>query len=159
MVILDVLYMYDSEFYEKKPYLCAWNKEVKKLMKKLLRYIIPILFAIFAIVGNLCVSDSENIKNQANALSIENEIHYIDSPTSYLDLNLQHQILGANNVVRTQNTTKRTRNGHRTTLEFDKEGKLVNTKNYKHIQKKSFHHNHRFVKSISLLISLGKLII
>ena len=128
-------------------------------MKKILRYIIPVLFATFFLVGNPWESDSLIVENQANALSTEIDDCYLDLPISYFDLAQPCQILGVNNVVRTQNSIKRTRNGHRSNFELEKVGKAINAKIDNLVQNNSFNHYHRFVKSVSWLISLGKLII
>ena len=128
-------------------------------MKKLLRYIIPILFAIFALVGNQWESDSKIIENRTETLSLDTDNHYLESPSSYFDLNLPRHILCVNNVVRTQNTTKRTRNGHRNNFEFEKTGKTLSVKIDNLVQKNSFNHYHHYVNSVSLLISFGKFII
>lgn len=128
-------------------------------MRNFLKYIILIILATVALIGSANEFDSSIVESRTVTLSSEIDVHYQDSSKSYFDLYFPSQILGVNNVLRTPNTIKRTRNGYKNNFEFVKVGKVINTKIDNLVQEFSFNHYHRFVKSVSWLISLGKLVI
>lgn len=127
-------------------------------VKRILKFFIVILLTTIAIVGCAKESDPSNIKSQTNVFSSEIKVHYLESSISNIDLHLPSQYSSISNNVRAHNTVKRTCNGHKNNFEFVKGGKVINVCISNFIQR-TFKHQHRFVKSASWLISLGKLVI
>lgn len=127
-------------------------------MRKIFNCCIVILLATIVWLGYTTKSDSSVIENQTVALSTEITTHYLDASTSNLDLNLPRQFSGTN-YLRTNTTVKRSNIGCKNNFEFVKSGKVINVCCSNFIQQESFKIRHRFAKSSSWLISLGKLII
>lgn len=127
-------------------------------MRKIFSCFIVILVAAIVWAGYVTESGSSKIEGETVSLSSEITAHYLDSSSSNLDLNLPLQFSGTN-YLRTNNTTKRPNFGHKNSIEYVKLGKIINACCYNFIQQESFKIRHRFAKSSSWLISLGKLII
>ena len=128
-------------------------------MGKKLKFFILLIFATVALVGCTVETDSQVVENRADISYSNIGVQYFDIDTPDIDLNLPRQISGISNVHRVQNVVKRTNSWHKNNFEFVKSGKVVNVGISNFIQKESLSYLHRFVKSASWLITLGKLII
>ena len=128
-------------------------------MGKKLKFFILLIFATVALVGCTVETDSQVVENQANISCPNIDVQCFDIDTPDLDLNLPRQISGLSNVYRVPNVVKRTNSWHKNNFEFVKSGKVVNVGISNFIQKESLSYLHRFAKSASWLIALGKLII
>lgn len=126
--------------------------------QKLKIFILTVLAAI-ALVACATKSDSTTVESQALVSHSDIDVCYSDIDTPNLDLNLPRQISGISNIHRVANAPKRTGNWHKNNFEFVKSGKVVNVGISNFIQKESLSYLHRFAKSASWLITLGKLII
>lgn len=126
--------------------------------QKLKIFILTVLAAI-ALVACTTKSDSIIVENRADISYSNIGVQYFDIDTPDIDLNLPRQISGISNVHRVQNVVKRTNSWHKNNFEFVKGNKVINVCVYNFIHKESLNNLHRFVKSASLLISLGKLVI
>lgn len=126
--------------------------------QKLKIFILTVLAAI-ALVACATKSDSTTVESQALVSHSDIDVCYFDIDTPDLDLNLPRQISGISNAHRVANAPKRTGNWHKNNFEFVKGNKVINVCVYNFIHKESLNNLHRFVKSASLLISLGKLVI
>lgn len=128
-------------------------------MGKKLKIFILIVLAAIALVACATKSDSTTVESQALVSHSDIDVCYFDIDSPNLDLSLPRQISGISNIHRVPNVVKRTTSWHRNNFEFVKSGKVVNVCICDFIQKESLSYHHRFVKSTSWLISLGKLII
>ena len=128
-------------------------------MGKKLKFFILLIFATVALSGCTTKSDSIIVENRADISYSNVGAQYFDIDTPDIDLNLPRQISGISNVHRVQNVVKRTNSWHKNNFEFVKDNKVINVCVYNFIHKESLNNLHRFVKSASLLISLGKLVI
>lgn len=128
-------------------------------MGKKLKFFILLIFATVALVGCTVETDSQAVENQTNISCPNIDVQYFDLDAPNVDLSLPRQISGISNIHRVPNVVKRTTSWHRNNFEFVKSGKVVNVCICDFIQKESLSYHHRFVKSTSWLISLGKLII
>ncbi len=128
-------------------------------MGKKLKFFILLIFATVALSGCTTKSDSIIVENRADISYSNIGVQYFDIDTPDIDLNLPRQISGISNVHRVQNVVKRTNSWHKNNFEFVKGNKVINVCVYNFIHKESLNNLHRFVKSASLLISLGKLVI
>lgn len=128
-------------------------------MGKKLKIFILIVLATVALYSCTTRSDSTTIENQTLVSHSDIDVHYFHLDTPNVDLNLPRQISGISNIHRVPNVVKRSGNWHKNNFEFVKSGKVVNVSISNFIQKESLSNLHRFAKSASWLISLGKLII
>ena len=128
-------------------------------MGKKLKFFILLIFATVALSGCNTKSDSIIVENRADISYTNIGVQYFDIDTPDIDLNLPRQISGISNIHRVPNVVKRSGNWHKNNFEFVKSGKVVNVSISNFIQKESLSNLHRFAKSASWLISLGKLII
>ena len=128
-------------------------------MGKKLKFFILLIFATVALSGCTTKSDSIIVENRADISYSNIGVQYFDIDTPDIDLNLPRQISGISNVHRVQNVVKRTNSWHKNNFEFVKGNKVINVYVSNIIQKESLNNLHRFVKSASWLITLGKLII
>lgn len=128
-------------------------------MGKKLKIFILIVLATVALSSCTSRSDSTTIENQTLVSHSDIDVHYFHLDTPKVDLNLPRQISGISNIHRVPNVVKRSGNWHKNNFEFVKSGKVVNVSISNFIQKESLSNLHRFAKSASWLISLGKLII
>ena len=128
-------------------------------MGKKLKFFILLIFATVALVGCNVETDSQVVENQDNISCPNIDVQCFDIDTPDLDLNLPRQISGISNVYRVPNVVKRTNSWHKNNFEFVKGNKVINVCVYNFIHKESLNNLHRFVKSASLLISRGKLLI
>lgn len=128
-------------------------------MGKKLKIFILIVLAAVALSGCTTRSGSTTIENQNLTSHSDIDVQYFDLDAPNVDLSLPRQISGISNIHRVPNVVKRTTSWHRNNFEFVKSGKVVNVCICDFIQKESLSYHHRFVKSTSWLISLGKLII
>ena len=128
-------------------------------MGKKLKFFILLILATVALIGCTTESGSTTIENQTLISYSDIDVHYFDLDTPNVDLNLPRQVSGISNTHRVPNVVKRTNSWHKNSFEFVKSGKVVNVGNSNFIQKGSLSYLHRFAKSASWLIALGKLII
>ena len=128
-------------------------------MGKKLKIFILIVLATVALSGCTTKPDSIIIENRADISYSNVEVQYFDIDTPDIDLSLPRQVSGISNIHRVPNVVKRSGNWHKNNFEFVKSGKVVNVSISNFIQKESLSNLHRFAKSASWLISLGKLII
>ena len=129
------------------------------MVKILLRYIIPIVLAVIAFYNYSYESDfTFNIENQAKILTPKKYYQSIESPISYSHLNLPRQISGGNNTC-IQHTSHRANNLYKSNFRFVKCGKEINATIRNFIQKETVNIHYTFIKPVSRLIGLGKLII
>ena len=128
-------------------------------MGKKLKFFILLIFATVALSGCTTKSDSIIVENRADISYSNIGVQYFDIDTPDIDLNLPRQISGISNVHSVQNVVKRTNSWHKNNFEFVKGNKVINVYVSNIIQKESLNNLHRFVKSASWLITLGKLII
>jgi hypothetical protein len=126
---------------------------------KKLKIFILIVLATVALYSCTTRSDSTTIESQALVSHSDIDVHYFHLDTPNVDLSLPRQISGISNIHRVPNVVKRSGNWHKNNFEFVKSGKVVNVSISNFIQKESLSNLHRFAKSASWLISLGKLII
>ena len=146
-------------------YICIEYESFLPVGKKL-KFFVLVIFATIALIGCTTKSDSIIIENQTNISYSDIDVQYFDIDvqcfdidTPDIDLNLPRQISGISNVHRVQNVVKRTNSWHKNNFEFVKGNKVINVYVSNIIQKESLNNLHRFVKSASWLITLGKLII
>ena len=128
-------------------------------MGKKLKIFILIVLATVALSSCTTRSDSTTIENQTLVSHSDIDVHYFHLDTPNVDQNLPRQISGISNIHRVPNVVKRSGNWHKNNFEFVKSGKVVNVSISNFIQKEFLSNLHRFAKSASWLISLGKLII
>ena len=128
-------------------------------MGKKLKFFILLIFATVALIGCTTGSGSTTIENQTLISYSDIDVHCFDLDTPNVDLNLPRQVSGISNTHRVPNLLKRTNSWHKNNFEFVKSGKVVNVGISNFIQKESLSYLHRFAKSASWLIALGKLII
>ena len=128
-------------------------------MGKKLKIFILIVLAAVALSGCTTRSGSTTIENQTLTSHYDIDAQYFDIDTPDIDLSLPRQVSGISNIHRVPNLLKRTNSWHKNNFEFVKSGKVVNVSISNFIQKESLSNLHRFAKSASWLISLGKLII
>ena len=128
-------------------------------MARILRLFILVLLTTVALVGCSTEFDSSANASHATAFPSAIDVFEIDCDTPSLELLLPRQNSGLTNVYRSHYTVKRLSNRHKNNVEFVKGGKIVNVSLGNFIQQQSFKNLHRFVRSASWLISLGKLII
>ena len=128
-------------------------------MGKKLKIFILIVLAAVALSGCTTRSGSTTIENQTLTSHYDIDAQYFDIDAPNVDLSLPRQVSGISNIHRVPNLLKRTNSWHKNNFEFVKSGKVVNVSISNFIQKDSLSNLHRFVKSASWLISLGKLII
>jgi hypothetical protein len=126
---------------------------------KKLKIFILIVLATVALSSCTTRSDSTTVENQTLVSHSDIDVHYFHLDTPNVDLSLPRQISGISNIHRVPNVVKRSGNWHKNNFEFVKSGKVVNVSISNFIQKESLSNLHRFAKSASWLISLGKLII
>ena len=126
--------------------------------QKLKIFILTVLAAI-ALVACTTKSDSIIVENRADISYSNIDVQCSDIDTPDIDLGLPRQISGIGNVHRVPNALKRTNTWHKNNFEFVKGNKVINVCVCNFIQKESLNNLHRFVKSASWLITLGKLII
>ena len=130
------------------------------IVRNILKYFIPVVIVAFTfIISSAGKSDFINQESQTDVSYSDFDVHYFDYDTPNADLNLPRQISGISNIYRTLNVAKKTNSWHKNNVEFVKSGKVVNVSISNFIQKESLSNLHRFAKSASWLISLGKLII
>lgn len=128
-------------------------------MGKKLKIFILIVLATVALSGCTTKPDSIIVENRADISYSNIGVQYFDIDTPDIDLSLPRQVSGISNIHRVPNVVKRTNSWHKNNFEFVKSGKVVNVGNSNFIQKESLSYLHRFAKSASWLITLGKLII
>ena len=128
-------------------------------MGKKLKIFILIVLATVALSSCTTRSDSTTIENQTLVSHSDIDVHYFHLDTPNVDLNLPRQVSGISNIHRVPNVVKRSGNWHKNNFEFVKSGKVVNVSISNFIHRESLNNLYRFVKSASLLISLGKLVI
>ena len=128
-------------------------------MGKKLKIFILIVLATVALSGCTTKPDSIIVENRADISYSNIGVQYFDIDTPDIDLSLPRQVSGISNIHRVPNLLKRTNSWHKNNFEFVKSGKVVNVSISNFIQKESLSNLHRFAKSASWLISLGKLII
>ena len=128
-------------------------------MGKKLKFFVLVIFATIALIGCTTKSDSIIIENQTNISYSDIDVQYFDIDTPDIDLNLPRQILDVSNVHRVSNVVKRPCNWYKNNFEFLKGHKVINVCAYNFIQKDSLNNLHRFAKSASWLITIGKLVI
>ena len=128
-------------------------------MGKKLKIFILIVLATVALSGCTTKPDSIIVENRADISYSNIGVQYFDIDAPDIDLSLPRQVSGISNIHRVPNLLKRTNSWHKNNFEFVKSGKVVNVSISNFIQKESLSNLHRFAKSASWLISLGKLII
>lgn len=128
-------------------------------MDKILRFFVLALLATVALVGCSTEFDSSVNASQTNASPSAIDVYDLDCATPNLELLLPRQYTGLTNAYRTHTTVKRPSNRHKNNIEFVKRGKVINVCLGNFVQQESFKNLHRFVRSATWLISLGKLVI
>ena len=126
-------------------------------MKNLLLYVFAIVIAV-AFIGGTDKSDFAVSEERNEGLTTEEICYYTDSDILYSDLCIPRQSSFANVLRMQRSFAKRTNHTHKYNFEsvFSRDadagtGIFNNQKN--------LISHHRFIKSVSRLISLGKLII
>ncbi len=128
-------------------------------MKSLLKFIVPIIMAI-AFIDGLSQSDTTSLNSNdwADYTSELGSSYYRDWTPSGSDLTLPRQISAANGL-RLQATGKRSNASQKSSSEFIKSGKTVNSCIRYFTQEKSIITYASYIKPSVRLISLCRLII
>ena len=144
-------------FFARFCYICNELKYAKRV-KKLLKYIVPLLLTVVAIVGCGENSHSAVKDNRVNLLQQEQVTDSLDSYTLCSVLSLQHQI-SCSNIVHLQGTARRTNYVQKINFEFTKACKCINTGISNFAQNESTTIHSTFIRPAQRLIRLGKLLI
>lgn len=126
-------------------------------MKYLLKYLIFIIIAV-AFINSIDKSDSVVLTNSVQDINTEIEAFYSDYSFSDLETNLPRQV-SATNVLRVQNTPKRSNTTQRYNFELIKTTKDISLGISNFIKKKPQIIHFSFTNPIHRLISFGKLVI
>ena len=127
-------------------------------MKKLLQFFIPVVFVAIALACYTGKSDTSVTVGQMEVSVSEKAASCLDTSTMHFDLHLPSQI-SLVNALRTHTTPHRTSSTQRYNFLFFRTGSAIHARTYSFIQQASFHIRYAFVKPITRLISLGKLVI